>query len=219
MLSAIPIKDSDFDAMQELVFSFAMENVVKWELDPEWLIHVLLPKKEAWTKAWADYVDPNTRTPLITLTKSIARKEYELLFVPLVYSIETSKVISGSEKISMRITDAYRQSHLLPTPVFPPDYIIGNSIARCLVLYFFKHNEPTFYKARGVRGVELLWAVLDYPPTAKEELIHSQFNEYSPFFFQFDESERGKTFYTCFRWKGGLEENGPWSEIISAIIP
>jgi hypothetical protein len=35
----------------------------------------------------------------------------------------------------------------------------------------------------------------------------------------FREEDRGKTVYMAGRWKGGREQEGPWSGIISAIIP
>jgi hypothetical protein len=219
MLSALPIKDSDFDAMQELISSLAKENIVRWELDQEWIDNVLLPKKEEWKKAWAAYADPDTRTPLITLIKSIARKEYELLFVSFVSELETNESISSKEKISMGIVNAYRKSRLLPTPVEPPGFLIGNSIARCLAFYVFRTKEPTHVRAGGVRGVDVLWAVLDNPPNCMEDLTYSDFYTQSSFVFYFDESERGKTFYFCFRWRGVLEENSPWSKILSCIIP
>jgi hypothetical protein len=52
-----------------------------------------------------------------------------------------------------------------------------------------------------------------------EDLIHSAFDTRSPFTLSFDENQRGKTVYFCLRWENTRGEKGPWSEIVSGIIP
>ncbi|MDR1156180.1 MAG: hypothetical protein LBL04_15855 [Bacteroidales bacterium] len=50
------------------------------------------------------------------------------------------------------------------------------------------------------------------------DLVHSVFATRSPHTFQFDLSA-GKCFYCCLRWENTRGEKGPWSEIMSAIVP
>lgn len=35
----------------------------------------------------------------------------------------------------------------------------------------------------------------------------------------FDENQRGKTVYFALRWENTRGEKGPWSQIVSSIIP
>jgi hypothetical protein len=47
----------------------------------------------------------------------------------------------------------------------------------------------------------------------------SIFDTRTPFTFAFDEFQRGKTVYFCLCGEKTRGEKGPWSEIISVIIP
>ncbi|MDR0743629.1 MAG: hypothetical protein LBF05_04640, partial [Tannerella sp.] len=69
------------------------------------------------------------------------------------------------------------------------------------------------------RGVEIRWAILSAPPGSIDELIHSSFVIHTPFTLTFDESERGKKVYFILRWENTRGQKGPWSEIVSAVIP
>jgi hypothetical protein len=70
-----------------------------------------------------------------------------------------------------------------------------------------------------VHGAEIVWAILPEPPKDISELIHSAFCTASPFRLEFKESDRGKTVYLCVRWENTTGEKGPWTAILSAIIP
>jgi hypothetical protein len=70
-----------------------------------------------------------------------------------------------------------------------------------------------------VHGVEVRWALLGIAPLSVDELIHSSFDTHSPFTLDFSENDRGKTVWFCLRWENTTGEKGPWSEMMSAIIP
>jgi hypothetical protein len=74
-------------------------------------------------------------------------------------------------------------------------------------------------KPYGVRGAEIRWAILPAPPTSQDDLVHSEFDTRTPYIFQFDIPQAGKTLYVCARWENTTGQKGPWSEIVSAIIP
>jgi hypothetical protein len=67
--------------------------------------------------------------------------------------------------------------------------------------------------------MELAWAILPAPTVDWKELIHSSFDTHTPLRLTFDGTERGKTVYFALRWENTRGEKGPWSEIMSAIIP
>jgi hypothetical protein len=74
-------------------------------------------------------------------------------------------------------------------------------------------------KPFGVRGVELRWAILPEPPKSHADLVHSEFDTRSPYMFQFDLPDAGKTLYICARWENTTGQKGPWNKIESVIIP
>jgi hypothetical protein len=62
------------------------------------------------------------------------------------------------------------------------------------------------------------WAVLPSPPTLVSELGNSALDTKSPYFFTFDETQRGQTLYVAAAWQNTRGEMGKYSEIVSAII-
>ncbi|MDR1283137.1 MAG: hypothetical protein LBK99_20295 [Opitutaceae bacterium] len=72
----------------------------------------------------------------------------------------------------------------------------------------------------SVYGAELLYGIADGAgPLTFSQLTHSVFSTHSPFRIEFAEELRGKTVYFCLRWENTRGQKGPWSEIVSAIIP
>jgi hypothetical protein len=68
-------------------------------------------------------------------------------------------------------------------------------------------------------AAELLCGVLAAPPAEVEDLPRSVTASKSPITLIFREEDRGKTVYLAGRWKTGRQKEGPWSGIVSAIIP
>ncbi|MDR1103255.1 MAG: hypothetical protein LBL42_05810, partial [Tannerella sp.] len=194
-------------------------NLSAWGINQTWFTGVLIPAKRAWETAWANYLDPALRTPLITFTKIEKRKAYEKLLRILIRMLESNPLVSDDDRRSMSI--AIRDT--TRTPVKPPktypEFIIDTSIIRCLLILFWDLGSKSKAKPHGVHGAEICWVILDHPPLSVDELIHSGFDTRSPFKLKFDESERGKTVYFCLRGENSRGEKGPWSEIVMAIIP
>jgi hypothetical protein len=67
--------------------------------------------------------------------------------------------------------------------------------------------------------VELACGVLASPPAEVEDLPRTVTASKSPVRLIFREEDRGKTVYIAARWKTGRQQAGPWSGIISVIIP
>ncbi|MDR2563587.1 MAG: hypothetical protein LBC98_06565 [Prevotellaceae bacterium] len=83
------------------------------------------------------------------------------------------------------------------------------------------HDSASEAKAKpiGVRGCEIRYSVLDTPPTTTDDLQRSEFSSRASHILKFDEAQRGKTIYIILRWDSTRGDKGPWSEIISTIIP
>jgi hypothetical protein len=221
MSSTIPSKDFDFNVTQEILFSSAEKNAKAWELDSNWITNVLRPEKEKWDKAWAVYSNPATCTPLAAFTKSLVRKEYEPFLEILVCNLETNIHITDDERRNMGVVTPFKKRKYVLPPEIDPGFVIGTSIIRNLTIHFFDKKTLLSKRPHGASGAEMQWAILDNPPASAEELTNHKFTVRPPFVLQFEESERGETVYLRLRWKGNTEGNGngPWSEIMSGIIP
>ena len=56
-------------------------------------------------------------------------------------------------------------------------------------------------------------------PANVHELTLSYFDTHTPLVIEFEEEERGKTFWYAVRWENNTGKKGPWSDIQSALIP
>jgi hypothetical protein len=216
---SIPTKDTDFHERQEAITAKTEANLSVWSMNQTWFTGQLIPAKQAWETAWANWQDPAQRTPLITFIKNEKRKAYEKLLRILVQMLESNPLVTDDDRRAMGIAIRSKTRTPVPPPDTYPEYIIDTSLIRCLIIFFRDLGSKSKAKPRGIHGAEIRWAILDHPPLSVDELIHSGFNTRSPFKLTFSERERGKTVYFCLCWENTRGVKGPWSEIVMAIIP
>jgi hypothetical protein len=218
-METIPRTDSGFNVTQEMITAIVAAKIIDWNIDGQWFDGELLPKKAQWVAAYADYLPTATRTPLITFTKSNARKEYEKPLRMLVKGLESNPRVSDEDRRSMGIVIAATAKKSIPPATTYPVFTLDSSIIRRLSVHFRDSASSSKAKPHGIHGVEIRWAILDVPPVNVKDLTVSAFDTRSPFTLEFEEEQRGKNVWFCLRWENTKGEKGPWSEIGSAIIP
>jgi hypothetical protein len=84
-----------------------------------------------------------------------------------------------------------------------------------------KDAEEAFFPVyRDFYGLAKANPLVSNTPVVNHNLLtHSRLASRSPLELSFDPEERGKTVYLAARWQNRRGELGPWSDIISAIIP
>jgi hypothetical protein len=187
----------------------------------DWLDNDFIPLFEAFETAFADWKDPAERTQ----TKTIKLAEAEDAFKPAYRKLYTgflreSPLVTDDDLNSMGLPK--RSSGRTPAPVATtyPDFDVDSSVIRRLTIHFYDQgSKKSKAKPAGQHGAEIRWAILPAPPTTLGDLINSSFDTHTPFTLSFDENQRGQTVYFCLCWENTRGEKGPWSEIVSAIIP
>jgi hypothetical protein len=191
-------------------------NIAKW-LDDEFS-----PVRLNFINAFLAWRNPATRTPLMTT----ALKDSESKLVPMFRELYTgflknNPLITNTDLQAMGLplrSDGRHQGHA-QIPHTLPDATIDTSVIREITVGFKDRGRDSHAKPDKVFGVEIRWGVLEHIPGSTDELVHSEIDTRSPYTITFQENERGKTVYICLRWTNTRGEKGPWSEIISAIIP
>jgi hypothetical protein len=84
----------------------------------------------------------------------------------------------------------------LPPPSTIPEAEIDSSIIRQLTIHFKDNGSEKRGKPVGVHGVEIVWDVTDTAPATMDEFKNSAFDTASPYTFTFDESQRGKKYFS-----------------------
>jgi hypothetical protein len=221
----IPRSDPAFDAWQENLIN-KVDPVAGSLGIPEAVITATHVLQARWALAYKTANDPATRTKAAVLEKQEARIDYveNLRGLNNVYLIHNPALTDGDrERMGLPIHKTTR------TPVPPPTDLVelmlkqlaGNRVE----VDFFPMGVNNTGKERreakpfGVRGVELRWAILPEPPKSHADLVHSEFDTHSPYMFQFDLPDAGKTLYICARWENTTGQKGPWNKIENVIIP
>ncbi|MDR0686155.1 MAG: hypothetical protein LBF79_01655, partial [Dysgonamonadaceae bacterium] len=82
-----------------------------------------------------------------------------------------------------------------------------------------KGDKPSYAKPYGMDGALIIYNVLPEPPTEYAQLTRHNLATHTPFLFNFSMAERGKTAYFAIAWQNEKGEKGPFSPIVSQIIP
>jgi hypothetical protein len=219
MSRTIPFKDFDFNVVQEAIATASIRQCDDWGLDANWMNGELLPAKNEWAAAWAAYENPMTRNKLIIFEKQEARTKYEKRLRILINILKSNTKVTDDDRKAMGLVFATPHRRSIPAPENYPEITIDNSIIRRIGVAFRDRESSRKAKPYGVHGAKIQWALLPAPPANVDDLLLSAFATHSPFTLEFKESQRGSTVYFCLCWENMRGVRGPWSEIVSAVIP
>ncbi|EIP96453.1 hypothetical protein OpiT1DRAFT_00868 [Opitutaceae bacterium TAV1] len=217
----IPRKDEDFHTWQINFFVELGSGTRITRLGiPQVRITALESLQGQWDDAFRLASQPGTRTPLTIEQKNHARDNYESFLRTLVRQhIANNEQTTDDDRVALGLPIHKTTRTPAPVPATYPDFTVDTGILRQLTIHFHEHGKKTSAKPPGVHGAEILYALLAAPPATLGELTRSGFDTHSPFTLSFDENERGKHVYFCLRWENTRGQKGPWSPIVSAIIP
>jgi hypothetical protein len=216
---AIPGKDVDFNTMQKRFRTVVNANVSKWALDSTWLTNVFNPAATMWDTKYAAWLDPLTRTMVITAEKNAARNDYEPHLGLLMKSLRYNTRLSENDRLELGLEDYDTTPTAAEVPTSWPIVVFKPAGAGVLRGDYYDSATGQRRKQNGIHGAEVRVGIMDHIPTSPEEIQHSEFSTRTPYVKEFDLSMRGKTAYFCFRWENTRGQKGPWSEIIAVIIP
>jgi hypothetical protein len=107
----------------------------------------------------------------------------------------------------------------VPVPESRPVLEIHPTASRTVQVAFHDNAGLTKARPKGVTGAVIRWDILDEPPRTADSLTRSVFDTKSPYTFVFDEDQRKQTLYLAAAWQNTRGQQGPWSDIVSTVIP
>ncbi|MDR3235970.1 MAG: hypothetical protein LBT48_04500 [Prevotellaceae bacterium] len=214
----LPRPDRQFLGWLAVVVHYLKDKFGAWHIpeDEQQRIEQLLANFAA---AFGLVDNPQTHTPAATTAKQEARKAAESGIRRLLKAYVTyNPLVTDKDRRAMELPIHKTTRTRVSVPTTMPFFEIDSSVIRRLIIHFFDQNARKA-KPAGVHGAEIRWAILHVPVTHLKDLVNSSFDTHTPFMLEFDEDERGKTVYFCLCWENTRGEKGPWSEIVSAVIP
>jgi hypothetical protein len=170
-----------------------------------------------WYTAYSSFLGPHTEVD--TEAKNDAKKAAKKVSASFVNQYLRFPPVTDEDRTAMRIPNKDTHPTPIPVPGDIPEVEAQTPLPRVLRFRFRRWGMKRWGKPKNVHGMELVWVILDTPPTEIEQLIHSAFATKSPLELTFKESERGKHVYYAVRWETGTVKKGKFSEIFSAIVP
>jgi hypothetical protein len=164
---------------------------------------------------------PATRTKSAIDDKNVARETLESATRRAVQrSLAHNPDGTGKDHDDLGLPNYKTTRTPAPVAATYPDYDIDSGTIRRLTISFYDQGQKkSKAKPAGQHGAEIKWAISDTPIIDVVDLTNSSFDTHTPLTLEFQGHERGKTVYFCLCWENTRGDKGPWSEIMSAIIP
>ena len=225
MPTFIPKNDAEFDLYYrnfcQIVTARTSGASPVWTHIPQARVTELTGGCAAWFAAYGAYLAD--KTSVLRAAKNDAKKAGTKILQDFTSEfIRYSRAVSNDDK---RLLGVHVPSGTW-TSVKPPDTAPGVELIQMgpgLLGVIFRHlGGRKGSRPPGVTGARAYYGVFDTPPTDQTQLPGSVWISRCPTIVRFRESDRGKRVYFALRWeieKGGEKNEGPWSEIISEIIP
>jgi hypothetical protein len=159
------------------------------------------------------------KTSVIVAQKNEARTVLTSLIRGMVDFRLKNPIITNDQLIALGLHVKDKTPTTIPPPSTRPYHIIKVVDSRRIEVDFQDEKTTSKAKPYGCLGAVVYYAVLATPPTKPESLTRTVLATRTPHKLEFTEEERGKTVYIALRWQNEKGQLGPWSEILSAIIP
>jgi hypothetical protein len=198
---------------------YALQNYARWEI-PQQSITELQPYVEALEAAAAVSENPETRTSVAIKKRNEARAaiDKELrLFVQ--GRLMHNKLVSGDDLTAMALPVHDRKPTPHPAPHNRPTVEVQATNNRQHTVHALNQLTGKKTKPDDAYGVRYCWETRDTPPTNADDLRRSAFSRRTTHVVNYNEADRGKTAYYAACYENSKGEAGPFSDIVSVIIP
>jgi hypothetical protein len=214
----IPTKEADFVEWSGNLIAVSKTNSSVWDLPDAQVTE--LETLHTRFKTLHEQCQTPAHTALDTQEKNERKTgliEKERRFVRFHLQNNEKMTDHGRKALGIPIHDQTPTHHPLPDshPVITVES--KNPFERILHI----HDSASGKRARPnhTNGAVLFWEISEQPITLTTDLKTSLLITRTPHHLRFSPAERGKILYMAGQWQNRIGEKGPWSEVVSAVIP
>lgn len=173
-----------------------------------------------WEHIYTLWLDKQNRTKVIDIEKKAIRKEAEVVYAELVRMIKANVNTTDAERIALEIAPNKPVAHEpLPVPNTAPVLNFIIAVAMQILIYFREKDAKRKGLPIGAEGIEFRWAILDHETKIIEELTNIEYLTKAKFLLKFKQEDRGKFVQMAARWRSPSGEMGPWTLVLSVMVP
>jgi hypothetical protein len=215
----IPRKEAEFYGWIAVLFTYLIANIQRFGIASS-ALSPLISLRDDFVAKYTAGTTISTRTKATIMAKNSSMKALkDALRIFIREYLTNNHLVLDTDRENMGLPVHKKDRTPIPVPTTYPFYTIDTSTIRVLVINFYDTSIKKRAKPFGVHGAEIMYEISETPLVNPDDLRHSAFDTRSPFRLSFRGEDRGKTVWFCLRWENNRGEKGPWSEIVSAVIP
>jgi hypothetical protein len=220
MAKKISRSDAAFDRRFKNSLDWVRVNMAARGYDQAYINDVVVVMYLKWEHIYTLWLNKQQRTRAMTALKNATRKEAEVVYAELVRMIRANENTTDAERIALEIAPVKTTAHEpLPVTNTAPVLNFVIAVAMQILIYFREKDAKRKGLPIGAEGIEFRWAVLDHDTKNIEELTNIEYLTKGQFLLKFKQEDRGKFVRLAARWRSPSGEMGPWTLVISVMIP
>jgi hypothetical protein len=213
----IPQKEAQLVDWTDNFINQIDQNADAWEI-PRAEVTNLQTRQTAFKTLHSQCAGPN-RTKTLVAEKNAAKENFVADIRTMVNYRFANPAITDAIRVQCGLHPRDHVRTPIGVPTTRPEFDLTVKDIRQINVDFWDQGSATKAKPYGMNGAVVSWGVMDKAPAEPEELLKSVLATHTPFTLEFTEEERGKTVYVTLQWQSESGKKGPWSEILSTIIP
>lgn len=221
LVFSIPVGSNDRYNFIINMLKLIQKNSVAWNI-PADIVKKLEDAVNEYTDVYSVASNRNTQSPAATAARNQKWEEVSVI-VNSVYNnhLLTNDTISSVDREALHIHLSSSGGTASPAPTTTPIVsLVSEGVSTLKVMYSDSSKPGTHSKPENVAFCEIHYvAGSATTPATPAECNESANISRSHALIQFAPEQRGKTVYAYARWVNRNGKTGPWSGIISAIIP
>ncbi len=151
--------------------------------------------------------------------KSDSRGATEDFVRPFVGMLQSNAAVTDAQRQSLGITVRATTRTAAGPPASKPVASIDTSQRLRHTIAFVDELTPTSRaKPDGAQGCEIWMKVGEPAPAGPNDVHYLALDTRSPYTFDFEAADAGKTAYYMLRWISTRGEPGPWSQTVSGTV-
>jgi hypothetical protein len=217
----IPAKLADFRLFSDHFVELISQKAPAWGI-PDPAKAKLTAGHTAWTGAQDEADNPDTRTSIaVEKARRLRREDTANIrwMVNTFINPNASGGITAEDRLDLglHVKDAGPSHH--PPPASRPDTDVEPSGKYQHTVIALDSGTSKKEKPADAYGVRYAWQLGGGPPAGPGDLPKSKFSRKITEKFLWDPSDQGKPVYYATAYENSKGEIGPWSAVVSTIVP
>jgi hypothetical protein len=219
MADYLPLSDAEFDDWQSNLMTTIGSNLVQWGI-PEADFDGLKLKQPVWESAWGKAANRQNRTQADVVDKDAAGTDYKKAIRSFVAQwLANNARVTDADRSRLGITVKTTTRTPVAVPATSPVASIDFSVRLHHTIHFADEaGGRSKAKPAGVHGCEI-YVKTGSEPKDVSEMTYLGTDTATPFTVKYNPEQAGLIVYYRLRWVSTRGEAGPWSAIVSAVVP